>query len=282
MAAVAATSRVATTTWPIAMRSPGNSTRMPRNSRTPRSARQQHVGQHHAPAGEAAGAQQQVRHVGSQDRQRSGLDQHHSADQRAGAEHEGQRAEGDDLGDLGRRQPPVAVQPEAHRGPRQRREAEIMRQHVGAERGKEGAVEGQPVADMDRRQPVVERQDEVGEQGAAGRGQQRRGGDRGQAGSHLAEAEMAKLALHHEHRARQQQQPQQVRQVVAETTQQGRRARLGVRVRLPGSLERVHRLQCAGIAGPAPPDPAAPCWPCSSWPGSSSAASISATVSPTP
>ena len=89
--------------------------------------------------------------------EQNGAAQHHAA------EGEGQAAERHRLADLQRGQAPVRIEPIAHRRARDRREAEIVRQRVGAERGEGDAAVGDLVAGVDRAQAIVEGQDEVGQ-----------------------------------------------------------------------------------------------------------------------
>ena len=74
------------------------------------------------------------------------------------AQPERQRAERHHLGDLERRQPPMRIQPVAHRRPGHRRETQIVRQRIGAERRERDPAVAHLVPGIDRAQPVVERQ----------------------------------------------------------------------------------------------------------------------------
>ena len=107
----------------------------------------------------------------------------------------------------------MGIQPVAHRGAGHRREAQIVRQRVGAERGERDAAVGHLVAGVDGAQPVVERQHDIRQHRPSEGEHQRAGRDRVERGGDVLQPEVAELPLHHVDRADQQQHAEQRRQV---------------------------------------------------------------------
>ena len=190
--------------------------------------------------------------------------QHHAA------EAEGQAAERHRLGDLRRRQPPMRIQPVAHRRARHRGKPKIVRQRVGAERGERDAAVGHLVARVDRAQPVVEGQHEIRQHGPAERQRQRARRDRVQRRADVAQAQMAELALHHVDRADQQHHAEQGGQI-AEPRLHGLR---NARTRPWDQAASAWRLSASRISAivsgmpysaTKPPKRGPSCWPSNTW-----------------
>ena len=107
-------------------------------------ARQRDVADDDRPQQRADRIHHRDRHVLAEERDRLRLEEQDRAAQHHAAECEGQAAERHGLGDLQRRQPPMRVQPVAHRRAGHRGEAQIVRQRVGAERGERDAAVATP------------------------------------------------------------------------------------------------------------------------------------------
>ncbi len=187
------------------MRQPGQFDRVPADPDPLDRARQGDVGQHDRPQQHADGVHRGMWQMLAKERDRLRLEEQDGAAQHHPAECEGQAAERHRLADLERGQSPVRIQPVSHRGARHRREAEIMRQRIGTERGEGDPAVGHLVAGVDGPQPVVKGQDEV-RKNCPGEGKhQRRRRDRLQRRSDVLQPQMAELALHDVDRADQQQ-----------------------------------------------------------------------------
>ena len=141
------------------------------------------------------------------------LPEQDGATQHQAAQREGQAAERDRLADLQRGQAPMGIQAIAHRGPGHRRETQIVRQGIGAERGEGDASVADLVAGVDGAEPVVEGEDEVGDEGPDEGEDQGRDRDGAHRLSDVAHLQMAELVLHHVDRAEQQGDAQECRQM---------------------------------------------------------------------
>ena len=174
---------------------------------------QRDIGPDHRPQHDAQCIQRPVRQVVAQERHRAGLAEQDGTRQHHPAQPEGQAAERDELRDLERRQPPIRIQPVAHRRPRHRGETEVVRQRIGAERGERGLGLANRVARVDGAEPVVEGQHAVRDDGPKEREHQRPMRDRRHRVPDVVELEVAELLLDDVDRAHQQRHAQHRRQM---------------------------------------------------------------------
>ena len=149
----------------------------------------------------------------AEERDRPRLDEQDRAAQHHAAEREGQAAERHGLGDLQRRQPPMRIQPVAHRGAGHRREPQVVRQRIGAERSECDAAVRHLVPGVDRAEPVVDGQHAIGQHGPQEADRQRAQRNVMQRGPDVVQPQVAEFLLHDVDRADQQQHAEDRRQL---------------------------------------------------------------------
>ncbi len=195
-----------------------------------------------------------------EERHRSGSRNRMQPPSTSAAQAEGERAEADHLGDLHGRQAPMGIQAVAHGGAGHGREAEVVRQRVGAERGEGDPAVADLVPGIDGAEPVVEGQHAVGQHGPGKRDDQRAGRDGGERRLDVGELEVPELPLHDVDGAHEQQDAEQRREV-AEVALQAASAG-SVRA----SAERIRpTVSATPYSATNPPKRGPSCWPSSTW-----------------
>ena len=208
-------------------------------------ARERHVADDDPPQQDAEPVHHGRRQVLAEERDRVRLDEQDRPAQHHAAEAEGQAAERHHPGNLPRRQPPMRIEPIAHRRAGDGGEPQVVRQRVGTER-REGDP---PVADLvpgvDGAEPVIQREPGIGEHGEQERQQQR---PRRNPVERLADGiqpERPELPLHGIQRPEQQHRPQERRHMPQAVGHRGVRKE-GQGALPPGPPPRAQPLEPSG------------------------------------
>ena len=186
---------------------------MPEEACAAEHARQRDVADHDAHKQRAHRVHHRRRQMLAEERDRSRFEEQDRAAKHHAAKGEGQAAERHRLGDLKRRQPPMRIQPIAHRRAGHRREAEIVRQRIGAERSECDATVRHLVSGVDRAEPIVDGQHAIGEHGEQEADRQCAQWYVMQRGDDVVQPQMAEFLLHDVDRADQQQNAEDRRQL---------------------------------------------------------------------